>query len=123
MQGKISLLEREAICNFYDKGVYSLAQLEKAYQLSNKSVRQILAGKTCGCDGSRLYQAQCPVGGRQGDYLKKIFDKELSEIMQMFSIGEKKSVIARWVGVTVATVTRYLNKYYLTFGEENGTNN
>jgi hypothetical protein len=123
MQGKISLIEREAICSFYDEGIYDLAQLEKAYQLSNKSVRQILAGKTCGCDGSRIYQVQCPVGSRQGDYLKKIFDKELCEIMQMFSIGEKKSVIARWIGVTVATVTRYLNIYYLNFGEENGSNN
>lgn len=122
MQGKISLLQREAICAFYDAGIHSLTELEKQYNLSNKSIRQILGGKTCGCDGSRLYQVQCPVGGRQGDYLKKIFDKELCEIMQMFSIGEKKAVIARWLGVTVATVKRYLDIYYLVF-EENGTDN
>lgn len=49
MQGKISLMEREAICAYYDEGRCSLDLLEKCYKLSNKSVRQILAGKCQVC--------------------------------------------------------------------------
>jgi len=106
---KTTQLERAEICYYYEVAKYNIAVLTQIYKISDKAVRSILLGQTSGCQGSQRYISSHTKKGR-GCNFQKVTEEIKVEIICLFSKGWNRTAIAKKLGLTIPTVSKYINK-------------
>lgn len=118
MVKKLDILEKQEICYNYEADV-KINLLAKNYQVSSETIREVLRGNSAGCAGSYLYQKRCPPGGKRGDYLKKVNEEIIKDIMFLYEQNNSKASIGRTLSLSAETVSKYIKREE----QKNGANN